>query len=56
MQICANCKWGVLKYSREYKGVIIGCQNPNEKTRDNFLGEHCYIPKEKESADNTGED
>ena len=54
MQICADCKWGVLKYVKEYKGIVIGCQSPNEDKV--FSSKHCFVPKEQESADNKGKD
>lgn len=52
---CANCYWGVAIYKREYKGVVLGCQNPDKK---DFQGLDCFVPKDEgdKNANDTGKD
>lgn len=39
MQICAECKYGVVgKYSHTYKGRPIGCNKPDDKRDKGILG------------------
>lgn len=45
---CADCKWGVAIYKRQYKGIVLGCKNPNPKM---YQGLGCFEPKEEDSVD-----
>ena len=61
MQICAECKYGVVgKYSHIYKGRPIGCNKPDtQRTKGRLgievFGKNCFEPKENH-ADNQRED
>jgi len=52
MQICAECKYGVVgKYSHIYKGRPIGCNKPDtQRTKGRLgievFGRNCFEPKE----------
>ena len=49
-QICADCKWGVLKYDPKYKGFAIGCKTP-EKWKVTETGSMCFTPKKGKDED-----
>ena len=61
MQICADCKYGVLgNYSHLYGGKPIGCNKPdNQRDKGRLgievIGGNCFEPKENH-ADNQRED
>lgn len=44
---CADCVWGVTQYKREYKGVVIGCRNPESQ----LSMERCFVAKEEKAVE-----
>lgn len=44
MLMCKDCKWDVAVYKREYKGVVLGCNNPKP---DKLAGHGCFVSKKK---------
>lgn len=44
---CADCIWGVTQYKREYKGVVIGCRNPESQ----LSMEKCFAAKKEKKVE-----
>ena len=43
---CTKCIYGVLKYSKDYGGFIVGC-NSDHPDRLSEFGNSCFVPKDQ---------
>lgn len=42
---CAGCRFSVIKYKREYKGYVVGCDRKDKMDMIRPGGTACYEPK-----------